>query len=195
MLTILYSYLFLILFILVNTASIAGSKTGKPDKHVDTPQMAFVRETFYSAIEDEAITEKLYNYLTGLSSNKLEDFSPILLGYYGATETLIAKHAFNPFKKLSKLNDGLEKIAKAIKQNPDNLEIRFLRFSILHYIPGFLGFSKEREEDLKSIYNLLLLKDYTQLEFSIQKGIIEFMLESKRLNQGQTRDLEKLLPG
>jgi hypothetical protein len=195
MLKNIFSNLLLLFIILVNTVSIAGSKTGKPDKNVDTPKMAFVRETFYSAVEDEALTEKLFNYLTGLSGNKLEDLSPLLLGYYGATETLIAKHAFNPFKKLSKLNDGLEKLAKAINQNPDNLEIRFLRFSILHYIPGFLGFSREREEDLKSIYNLLLLKDYSQLEFSIQKGIMEFLLDSKRLNPVQTRDLEKLLPG
>lgn len=195
MLKKIFSQSLIILLFFGNIVITAGGKTTKSDKSIDDTKISFIRETFYSAIEDEAMTEKLFNYLTGLSSNKFEDFPPILLGYYGATETLIAKHAFNPFKKLSKLNDGLEKIAKAIKQNPDNLEIRFLRFSILHYIPGFLGFSKEREEDLKSIYNLLLMKDYTQLEFSIQKGIIEFMLESKRLNQAQTRNLEKLLPG
>ena len=186
---------FLIIVIVIGSSMIsAGGKTVKADKIIDDTKMTFIRETFYGAVESESLTEKLLAYLEGLSSNRVEDLSPLLLGYYGATETLIAKHAFNPFRKLSKLNDGLEKIAKAIKQNPDNLEIRFLRFSILHYIPGFLGFSKEREEDLKSIYSLLLQKDYSQLEFTIQKGIIEFMLESKRLNQAQTRDLEKLLP-
>ncbi len=190
-------YLFFLsaMLIAVNSHAFTGGKTGKPDKNIDNAKINFIRETFYGAVEDEELTEKLLSYLAGLSNNKPDELSPLLLGYYGATETLVAKHAFNPFKKLSKLNDGLEKIANAIEQNPDNLEIRFLRFSILHYIPGFLGFSKEREEDIKSIYTLLLLKDYAQLEFSIQKGIIEFMLESKRLNEAQTRDLEKLLPG
>jgi hypothetical protein len=160
---------------------------------VDTVTISYIRKTFYSSVEDEKQTEKLIDYLRSLSNNKIELLSPLLLGYYGAAETLIGKHAFNPYTKLSKLNSGLEYIARAIKLNPNDLEIRFLRFSILHYIPGFLGYSSERDEDMKLIISLLLKKNYSELNYSIQRGIVEFMIESDRLNSRQLAQVEKLL--
>jgi hypothetical protein len=55
-----------------------------------------------------------------------------------------------------------------------------------------LGYCKEREDDLKVIYHLLLKQDYTHLRADIQKGIVEFLLDSERLSKEQTSRLKKL---
>ena len=177
-----YNFLFLLFSITVSD-SLA----------TETNELELMRKAFYSAVEDEKETEVLFSQLKVILDKQKNNAAPIIIAYYGATETLLGKHALNPYKKWNKLKSGLEKIAAAIEQNPKDLEIRFLRFSILHHLPSFLGFSDERNEDKGVIYNLLLQKNYSALEFKIQKGIIEFMIESERLSKSQNARLRKLL--
>lgn len=70
-------------------------------------------------------------------------------GYKGASETLLAKHARNPHKKLSRLRKGVKLIGEAAADAPKDIELRFLRFSVTHYLPGFLGYGKHMEKDKK----------------------------------------------
>lgn len=176
------------LFFFFSTQSIAlvfNTKT-------DTATINFIRNHFYLSIEDENETERLIEYIHKKFRRDITKYEPIILAYYGALEALKGKHAFNPFTKLSHLNSAMEKIGESIKKEPYNLEIRFLRFSILHHLPSILGYSKERKEDAIIIYDLLLLKDYSMLEKGIQKGIVEFMIESERLSKKQVNELKKI---
>jgi len=118
---------------------------------------------------------------------------PFVVAYLGGTETLLAKHAINPFTKLDLLNSGLDKLAYALKKQPRSLEIRFMRFSILHFIPAILGHAKERDEDLAIVYELLLKKDYSELDKKTQTGLVKFLLESERLDKNQTAKMRALL--
>lgn len=158
----------------------------------DTATLNYIRNQFYLSIEDENETEKLIEYIHKKFKRDITKYEPVILAYYGALEALKGKHAFNPFTKLSYLNSSMEKIGESIKKEPYNLEIRFLRFSILHHLPSILGYSKERKEDAIIIYDLLLLKDYSMLEKDIQKGIVEFMIESERLSKKQVNELRKI---
>lgn len=179
---VFYIFLFFLFYITVSDSLATESN-----------ELELIRKSFYSAVDDEKETEALLVQLKVILDKQKNNATPIFLAYYGATETLLGKHALNPYKKWNKLKSGLEKIAVAIEQNPKDLEIRFLRFSILHHLPGFLGFSDERNEDKGVIYNLLLQKNYSALEFKIQKGIIEFMIESERLSKSQNSRLRQLL--
>jgi len=111
------------------------------------------------------------------------------LAYVAALESVKSKHAFWPFTKLKYFNNSMDIFEKVVERNPENLEIRFLRFTILHYVPSFLGRSKEREEDTAVIIKELLKRDYSSINPEIQKGIVEFLIMSERLNPSQ----EKLL--
>ena len=82
----------------------------------------------------------------------------------------------------------------AVKEDPENLEIRFIRFSILDNVPGILGFSKEREIDKDKIVFLLCNKDYSKLNVKIQKNIIQYMINSERLSTKQINLLTKNFP-
>jgi hypothetical protein len=159
---------------------------------VDSAELEFIRHKFYLGIEDEDQVDTLESYLVIMYGRDFNNIDPVITAYYGAIEALRGKHAFFPFTKLSYVNSSQEILAKAIEQKPYNLEIRFLRFSILHHIPGILGYSREREEDKNIIFNLLKQKDYSQLNIQRQEGIIEFMISSDRLSEEQTEELLKL---
>lgn len=152
-----------------------------------------IRASFYAGVTDESRAEELYALLAAEVEQPGSQVPPVMLAYYGGAETLLAKHAFNPFTKLSRLKKGLRSIARAIVREPNNLEIRFMRFSILHHIPGILGYGAERDADRDAVCTLLISGQTGDLPETIQTGIITFMLESGRLSAAQASGLQKLL--
>lgn len=180
--------LFLTVFMI---PAFAGETVATAD--IDAATKNYIRQTFYAGVENENKAEELFNYIEKNFGKKLSKMSPFVAAYYGGSETLLAKHAGNPFTKLDRLNAGLDKIAYALKKMPNSLEIRFMRFSILHYLPFFLGHEKERDDDLAVIYDLLLKKDYSELDKKTQEGVIKFVLESDRLEKNKRPKLQALL--
>jgi hypothetical protein len=159
----------------------------------DTATINYLRNEFYAAIEDEDKTYDLEEFIMDKYSDDYSSYSPLVLAYYGGIQTLKAKHAFNPISKLSHLISGLNRLEEAIEISPDNLEIRFMRFSILDNVPGILGYSEERDSDQNKICFLLLQKNYSSLNYKIQKGIAEYMISSDRLNEQQKNEVLELL--
>jgi hypothetical protein len=177
---ILFSFIFL-------------SKVYASDIIPDTATINFIRSEFYASIEDEEKTYELEHFIINKYSDDYSKYNPIILAYYGGVQALKAKHAFNPVSKLSHLISGLNRLKEAIGKSPDNLEIRFMRFSILDNVPAILGYGDERMDDRNKICILLLKKDYSSLTFEIQKGIIEYMLASDRLSTSQSVKLQELI--
>lgn len=159
----------------------------------DTSTINYLRNEFYAAIEDEDKTYALEKYIENRYSNNYSNYNPLVLAYYGGVQALKAKHAFNPISKLSHLIDGLDRLEEAINESPDDLEIRFMRFSILDHVPGILGYSEEREMDRDRICSLLLQKNYSSLDRKIQRGIAEYMIDSDRLSKKQKNEILNLI--
>ena len=183
-----------VLSILLLMASVGSVESLSSENYakVDTSKLNFIRNSFYKAINDEDETYKLENYIIKNFSDDYHNYSPVILAYYGSIEALKAKHAFNPVSKVSCLISSLNRLSDAVKESPDNLEIRFLRFSVLTHLPGILGYNDEREADRNKVCKLLEEKDYSNISAKLQKGIIEFMLKSDRLSSEQTSVLENL---
>jgi len=93
-------FFYLALILLTNTLLSASNMN-------DIKQL---RQEFYLAIEDSKKASNLYEELLQLkpASNTLQ------YAYLGATEALLAKHSFNPFSKLSYVNNALHSLAKII---------------------------------------------------------------------------------
>jgi len=159
---------------------------------IDSASLNFIRHKFYEGVEDEEQVDKLEFFLKKKYGTDFHIIDPIIIAYYGAIEALKGKHAFFPFTKLSYVISSQDIIAKAVEKDPGNLEIRFIRFSILHHIPGVLGYGNERQDDINNICRLLLKKDYSLVNEEIQKGIFQFLLDSERLTEEQTNELKKL---
>ncbi|HEX3072824.1 MAG TPA: hypothetical protein VHP30_04345 [Ignavibacteriales bacterium] len=153
-----------------------------------------MRICFFLGVDDEKELDKL-EYLINKNFGKEESkYPPKILAYAGGLDALRAKHTYNPFSKFSHTLSGLKKLDKAVGTNPNNLEIRFLRFAVLDNVPGVFGISGERQKDLYKVCSLLLKKDYSELTKGVQQIIAEYMLESKRLDDKQRKSLRELFP-
>lgn len=87
--------------------------------------------------------------ISELEKNKNE--SVLFLGYLGALQTINASHVSNPITKLKTFNKGKQNIEAAVKADPNNLEIRFIRLSVQKNAPSFLGYNTSISEDIAFI--------------------------------------------
>ncbi|WP_207428152.1 hypothetical protein [Pedobacter sp. SYSU D00535] len=140
-----------------------------------TPSLKQVRQQYYQAVTSEEVADRLHSEL---KQQKLTD--PVLLAYFGATQSVRAKHAINPYNKVSFLKSGLRTLQTAVSRSPENLEIRFLRFSLEHYLPSFLGMSKNLTADRKKMVDLIKRREFGAIDATLLKNIISFMKETKR---------------
>ncbi|WMJ71793.1 hypothetical protein RCC89_01205 [Cytophagaceae bacterium ABcell3] len=145
-----------------------------------------VRSNFYKAIEDEQVTKDLLASLDNVTEKE-----PALLAYKGAAEALMAKHVFNPYSKLKYLSRSKKTLETAVDISPQDAEIRFLRFSIEHFLPSFLGYSNNLEEDKKAILENLG-KHYAR-DRDLVKNVAEFMIQSERCTEEEVMAFKEYL--
>lgn len=184
----MYKLFFLIFFVLTLSAS------DNLEEKLSIPQNLIekIRTTYYNGIDNEDYIDSLQSIITRNFSDDKSKYPTIVLAYSAGVEALKSKHAFWPFTKMSYLNSSMELFDKALLQDPNNLEIRFMRYSILHYVPGILGFGSELDEDQKIILNLLAKKKSFEISDELRTGIISFMIESGRLDQNQIDSLKSI---
>jgi len=112
------------------------------------------RNNYMRSVEDKSICKNMIDELTKHQKK------PIFKAYLGAYQTIWANHAVNPISKLNTFNKGKSNIEDAIKLDPKNIEIRFLRYSIQVKAPKFLGYHKQIETDrLFILSNKRLIKE------------------------------------
>lgn len=103
--------------------------------------------TKINAAEQSAEEAKKFLKKMELSYSKTKQ--PIFLALSGIGNFFQAKHSYNPVSKLSYFNRGKKMLQTAVKQDPNNLEIRFLRYISQKKIPKILGYHDHIEEDEK----------------------------------------------
>jgi hypothetical protein len=148
-------------------------------------EMKFIRETFYQAVEDEKELKNLEKFLIMRYSEDQASYPPVILAYSGVVEALKAKHVFSPFSKFSHLIKALSILDEAVSRMPGDLEVRFLRFSVLDNMPSFLGYNKEKKEDQRVIIAELLRNDYSRVDKQTQRGLVEYLLDSNNISRDE----------
>ncbi len=134
-----------------------------------------IKIAVHRAIESPSVTDSLY---LALKSGNTEN--PLIVAYIGTLEALKAKHSWNPYNKIKYVSLSQKTMKKAVERDPNNLEIRFMRFTIQHYTPSFLGFSKDLDEDRKAIVRQFKNKKFGFADVPLIKNIAAFMIESDR---------------
>jgi len=120
------------------------------------PTIKDVRIMLHNATSNEEACNKLISMLVPFN----ETNNPLLYGYRGGATMLMAKHAFNPFSKLSYFKKGKNILENAIKADRNNVELRFLRYTIQTNVPGFLNYNSDKNLDRAFIsQSLSKLKD------------------------------------
>ena len=80
---------------------------------------------------------------------------PEEFGYEAAYHMFMAKHSSSPFKKMSFFKNGRKMLEDQIAKNPRNIELRYIRLCIQYYIPSYLGYKDNIEEDKQFLVNNL----------------------------------------
>ncbi len=147
-----------------------------------------MRIAFTKSVEDETLTRKWVSIL-----KETPKLSPLEKGFAGAFETLLAKHAWNPYFKLDYLKKGSQKLNLAILEDKESIELRFLRYSIEHYLPTFLGYGQNIQADKKLIINQINNYQKQNLDLKTILVIAKFLLESKRCNEQEIKLIQDFI--
>lgn len=118
-----------------------GQVSGKERQN----EMERIRASYAKAPSDRTVCKAMIEELGRSNANTLH------IAYLGAFRAIWAKHAINPITKLVTFNKGREHIEKAVLNDPENVEIRFVRFSIQKNCPSFLGYNTDIQKDRQFI--------------------------------------------
>ena len=145
-----------------------------------------IRQLYSEAADDYTKGQKLYKLLKKEQSN----LSGVFLAYWGAALALEAKSSFNVFYKLHYIQKANEFFAKAVKSDSDNIEIRFLRFSIQINTPVILGYSGDIEKD--KIHILTNIQE-SPVDQEMCIAIADFLIKSRRCLPSEIEQLKLFL--
>lgn len=122
--------------------------------HAQVLNLNDVRKDFNKGVKDQELCEMHLEALEKHAKNTVEK------GYEAAFHMFMAKHTGNPIKKMSYFNGGKKMLEKQIKTDPNNVELRFIRLCIQYYIPTYLGYRDNIEQDKDFLVsNLYKLND------------------------------------
>ncbi|MBA3680083.1 MAG: hypothetical protein H0W73_02685 [Bacteroidetes bacterium] len=130
-----------------------------------------LRDLYYKASTNRAQAEVFFNTISSFSAID----KSLIEGYKGMSFMIKANFDFNPYYKLSYFVKGKGFLDDAITGDPENIELRFLRFCVQTNAPGFLGYSGKITED-----KIVIKKYYPTLEdVDLKKRIKDYMINSK----------------
>ncbi len=147
----------------------------------DTFSIPDIRQLYQSAAVNEDACDKLIHMLDKTTSENNLLFS----GYKACATMLRAKYVFNPFTKWSHFYNGKNMLEKTILTDENNIELRYLRFTIQTNVPSFLGYKNEIEAD-----KLFLLRSIKTLsDENLKTSILSFLKKSDYLNIFEKQNL------
>lgn len=119
--------------------------------------------------------------------NKSTDNTAVLNGYRGCSLMIEANYVVNPITKLNYFNKGKEILEKAIQEEKENVELRYLRFTIQSKAPAILGYSGH----LKADKEFLLKKVKTLSDATLKNSVISFLKNSDELTETEKKKLNE----
>ncbi len=140
-----------------------------------TPDIKSIKLALELGVESSKTTDSIYKVLSAYQSA-----DPLIIAFTGTAEALKAKHAWNPYNKLRFIMKASKTMRKAVDGDPSNVDIRFMRFSIQHFTPVFLGYSKELDEDRKFLVQSISKKQYGTFDNAMVQKVLTFLIDSQR---------------
>lgn len=111
---------------------------------------------------------------------------PVLTGYQAAATMMMAQYVINPFSKLSWFRKGRKLLDNTLARHPQNIELRFLRFTIQTNAPGMLGYKDEIASDKSFLLNAV----GGISDAALQQSICDYLQQSKLLSEGEKKQLQ-----
>ena len=134
---------------------------------------------------DDLLKVRKYYYLAIDSEEKFKEFENILvnfnnpdntiLGYIGMSFMLKAKYAWLPNYKMDYFTKGKNFLESAISNDPNNVELKFMRFCVQNDTPSFLSYKRNLEGDKRHLMKAIP----TIRDNDLKQKIINYMLDKE----------------
>lgn len=127
-------------------------------------------------------------------SNKFEDSPPkdaLLKAYWGASTAAAPECLGNPMEKIKYFRKGKALLDESSKQQPTNMEIRFLRFATQIKAPSFLGYKGNVQEDKNLIIKNIAAYAKTASNKDMADHIASFMIDFGELTPTEKTSLKQ----
>ncbi|KKX48788.1 MULTISPECIES: hypothetical protein [unclassified Sphingobacterium] len=140
-----------------------------------------IRKEYSLAVKDESICENNLNLLRAKAKETTDR------GYLAVYEMVFAKHMGNPFRKLGQFNKGKNLLETLIKEEPSNVELRFIRWSVQTHAPSILNYSNDIKKDKSYIIDHL----YTLQHRDVKEIIYKYIKGANSFSEDELKELMK----
>ncbi|RTY93938.1 hypothetical protein [Flavobacterium sp. GT3R68] len=139
-----------------------------------------IREDYFLASKSKENTEKFY-----LLMSKCEKETGVFQAYKGAAIALKSRYATDAKTKKKLFIEGVKGVELALKNNPNNAEIRLIRLSIQEHTPKILKYKAQINEDKK-----ILLDSFEQQTPALKAYIKKYAHQSKVFSEQEKQALK-----
>ncbi|ARS35902.1 hypothetical protein [Pontibacter actiniarum] len=168
-----------ILLLFVVQLAVAGSASGY--------KLSELRGEYLEASKDEEAAQR---FNKKMSAYKEKD--PVVLAYKAASEAVMAKYVWNPYSKLKQIKTAAAIFEEAVELDSDNPEIRFLRFTVEHYVPRYLNLSQNLEEDKSVMISSLKAHPKSGISTELARTIRDFLLTKDHCTDAERNTLQAI---
>ena len=131
--------------------------------------VSHLRQLFLASYTNEQAAREFLNFF-----KKPNLSSPCIVGYHGVAKIMMCNHVINPFSKWTYFNEGRKMLECAIAEDPNNIELHFLRFAVQTNAPAFLNYKQDIAEDKKLMHCFLKSAPSCNDEEELRKIVIAY---------------------
>ncbi len=177
------SFWFTITALLISASSVTSSHAqSRGDNALE------LRQRFYAAADDQEAAQAFFDELELVD----EPISPLTLGYKGMASLLRARDSLWPHLKFHHFVRGRELLERAIARAPENVELRFLRYTVQLNAPVFLNYRMNLEQDKAQLLTAVVQNDASNIDADLRDRILEFMLLSEDCTSDERAQLKSV---
>ena len=136
--------------------------------YVFSQDVEHLRKLYLTSYNNKSTSDSLSRYL-----NLFDKKNNTIDAYIGANNLLISKFSKNIVKKFKYFEEGKNLIEQAIKNDPKNIEIIFLRYLNQINCPWFLNYNQNLGEDRD-----FLIKNFNLINDQYFKNVIQKILKN-----------------
>lgn len=137
-----------------------------------------LRGQYIDASKSKENTEKFFNLVSNYNTD-----NATFLAYKGAGITLKAKYASKAERK-ELFVQGVTMVEKAIKKEPNNVEVRLIRLSIQENTPKILKYKSNIQEDIK-----VLISTFDKQSKDLKEYIKKYCKQSKIFTTAEAQNI------
>jgi len=127
----------------------------------------YIRSTKQEASVDTLIYAK-FSYTT---------LGPLELGYIGSGYFIKCNYLSNPWYKFKYFNIGKQKLELAISQSRDQVELRYLRYTLQTNLPSLLNYNGNKKEDYRLLQGFLSNKQNLEIDADLYNKIKQYLAD------------------